>query len=473
MSTGQYGPNILFLMSDEHRADVAGWAGDTVVRTPVLDEIARTGVVFANAYTPSPICVPGRQCLMTGQLPRTCGCLVYGDDLPPFSQTWARHFARHAYRTVCAGKLHHTGPDQMQGWTQRVGGDTTVEDTFVADRDEEAFLRHGVGGRGPGWKWSDAAEIQRARAGHTRNQIFDAYAVQGTIDFVRDYFVDLTYDRATPNRPLLLKVSLLQPHYPYVTDEAKLRHYFNRVRPFVHEPVFEHPFLGQRALRAPGDVSERDVRRATAAYYGMIETIDAHFGAVLGALRDVGQDPDEWIIVYTSDHGEMLGEHGVWEKQKFFEASVRVPLVIRWPAGGLAGGRTVSENVNLCDLFATFCELAGLPLPPDLDSRSLAPLLRGDAAPWDNETISHFGRTNLMIKRGRLKYQYYGEAMPEVLFDLEQDPGETRNHADDPSHQGALAAFRARRSALGYGPNADPHYRNAGYATAGPPVATS
>ncbi len=291
--------------------------------------------------------------------------------------------------------------------------------------------------------------------------------MQGAVDFLRDYFVDLTYDRATPDRPLLLKVSLLQPHYPYVTDEAKLRHYMSRVRPFLGEPVFDHLFLSQRQVRVPGDATERDVRRATAAYYGMIETVDAHFGAVLDALRDVGQDPDEWIIVYTSDHGEMLGEHGIWEKQKFFEASVRVPLVIRWPAGGLAGGRVAGENVNLCDLFATFCDLAGLPVPAGLDSRSLAPLLRGDAAGWDNETVSHFGRTNLMIKRDHLKYQYYGPDIPEVLFDLERDPGETRNHVGDARHRDALAAFRARRKALGYGPDADPNYRNAGYAAAG------
>jgi choline-sulfatase len=194
----------------------------------------------------------------------------------------------------------------------------------------------------------------------------------------------------------------------------------------------------------------------------MIETIDTYYGDTLDALRQVGENLDEWIIVYTSDHGEMLGEHGIWEKQKFFEASVRVPLIIRWPQG-FSGGRTVEQNVNLCDLFATLCDLAGLPVPGGLDSRSLKPLLAGTSTGWNNETISQFGKTNLMIKRDSLKYQYYGPGMPEVLFDLEANPEETINFAEDGRYSAAMAAFRRRCAELGHGPQADPQYTNAGY----------
>jgi choline-sulfatase len=157
----------------------------------------------------------------------------------------------------------------------------------------------------------------------------------------------------------------------------------------------------------------------------------------------------------------MLGQHGVWEKQKFYEASARVPLVVRWPAA--FGPGRVDANVNLCDLYATLCGLAGLETPQGLDSRSLLPLLHGDTTGWCDESVSHFGQTNLMIKRGDLKYQYYGESMPEVLFDLDRDPTETKDFVADPAYAAALETFRARRSALGYGPDADPHYRNAGY----------
>jgi choline-sulfatase len=206
----------------------------------------------------------------------------------------------------------------------------------------------------------------------------------------------------------------------------------------------------------------------------MVETIDAHYGSVLEALRHVGEDLDDWIIVYSSDHGEMLGEHGCWEKTQMFEASARVPLIIRWPRR--FDHRVVEENVNLCDLFATLCELAGVALPErpatvhgaGLDSRSLVPLMRGEPAAWQeryhNETISQFGGRDLMIKRHALKYLSYDrEDVPEVLFDLEKDPGETRSFLDDPAYAEAVAAFRARRAELGFGPDADPNYVNAGY----------
>ena len=456
-------PNILFLMSDEHRADVSGYEGDPVIRTPVLDELAATGVVFSNAYAPSPICVPGRQCMMAGQLSRTCGCQRYGQDLPPFHMTFARQFARYAYATVACGKLHHMGIDQMQGWSQRVAGDVRVATHFIEDRVDAEFARYFQDVRSV--KWSDAKEIKRAGIAYGHNVKRDDMVMDGALSAIRQHFLHPFYDRANPSQPILLKVSLIQPHYPYFTDQNKFEHYLNRVQPFLDQEVFDHPFLSQRAVRVGVDVSQREIRRAVAAYYGMVETIDDHYGAAMRALEHAGQDLDDWIIVYTSDHGEMLGQHGIWEKQKFFEASARVPLIIRWPKR-FPGGRLVEQNVSHCDLFATLCDLAGIPTPPGLDSRSLVPLMEGDAGDWDNETISQFGATNLMIKRDHLKYQYYGEEIPEVLFDLARNPEETVNYIDDPAYAAQVIAFRARLGTLGFGPKADPNYVNAGYASA-------
>ena len=130
---------------------------------------------------------------------------------------------------------------------------------------------------------------------------------------------------------------------------------------------------------------------------------------MLDALDAAGQDLDEWIIIYTSDHGEMLGEHGIWEKQKFFEASVGVPLFIRWPAGFGAEGRTVTENVNLCDLFATLCDFTRCADSGWLGQSAVwRPSVKGDSSGWSGESVSQFGGRNLMIKQGDLKYQYYG-----------------------------------------------------------------
>ena len=454
-------PNILFLMSDEHRPDVTGFEGNEIVRTPVLDELAATGTVFRNAYTPSPICVPGRQCLMSGQLPKTCRCEGWM-DLRPNYPTFARHFAQHAYSTVCCGKLHHQTWDQMQGWTSRPAGDISVATPYLEGRIEEEFKRYE---RPFGeFKWSDTKEVLRAGVGRSQLIENDLDWTQAALRSVERHFNHAQYDRESPDRPIFLKVSLIAPHYPYQIDEERFGYYLNRVDPFLDQQVSEHPFLSRKQVRPGIDASKRELRRATAAYYGMVDHIDTLYGKVIEKLKYVGQDLDDWIIIYTSDHGEMLGEHGIWEKQKFYEASGRVPLIIRWPKG-FDGGNVINENVNLCDLFATLCDLAGLPTPDGLDSRSLVPLLKGDTSDWNNETISQFLTHNVMIKQDHLKYQYYGPDEPEVLFDLEADPAENIDYIDDPAYKDALKNFRARLAELGHGPNADPAYVNAGYTT--------
>ena len=386
---------------------------------------------------------------MAGQLPKTCGALEFGDDLPPFSNTFARVFSEHDYSTVVAGKLHHTGMDVMQGWTQRIGGDTNVSNKLYKNNGEKERRDPQVN---PTLaiknKWSDAKEIKRAGICTKDGYHIDEYTVLGAEQFIRDYFNSPYYDRPGEN-PLLLKVSLIRPHYPYLTTEEKFNYYLNRVEPYLNETVFDHPFLSTRQVKPGVDAEPREIRRATAAYYGMIEELDEHYARILKALELVNQNVDDWIIVYTSDHGEMLGQHGIWEKQKFFEASVRVPLIIRYPKR-FKGGTVVNENVNLCDLYATLCELAGIPIPSGLDSRSLVPLMEGNRKGWNNESISHFGKTNLMIKQDHLKYQYYGEHMPEVLFDLNRNPDETKNYIDDPAYAEDIRAFRKRRIELGY-----------------------
>ncbi|MEM7809244.1 MAG: sulfatase-like hydrolase/transferase [Planctomycetota bacterium] len=447
-------PNILLLMSDEHRYDVAGFAGNDVIRTPFLDKLSATGVTFDNAYTPSPICIPCRQSMAVGQRPRTCGVERYGQDLPPNSMTFARRLGQFGYETCCAGKLHHMGPDQMQGWSRRLGMDFHVGDGF---RDFEVAPPAAPDDPGIG-KWSDAKEVARAGTGHgPATQDVDEYALVGAELFTSEYFADPFYDRPQSHRPLLMMLSFVRPHYPYFTDEDRFRYYLNRVAPYYREPVFDHPFLGSRGI--DDAVSEREVRRATAAYYGMIDEIDADYARFSDHLEHLGQDLDDWWIVYTSDHGEMLGQHGVWEKQKFFEASARVPLVVRPPRAlrdeWQCEGRRVSDNVSLLDLFPTLCD-ASSATPPDghpLDGASLVPLMQGTSRA-SNEVTSEFDGHNLMIKRGPLKYQWYARHADtphaEVLFDLDADPAESRNLIDEPRYAEGLLAFRARRVELGF-----------------------
>jgi choline-sulfatase len=456
-------PNILFLMTDQHRADVCGYAGNRVVRTPTLDRLAATGTVFANAYTPSPVCIPARQCLMAGQLPKTCNCQGW-IDLAPGYRTWAREFSRHAYHTVCCGKLHHIGPDQMQGWRERLAPDAEIRNQYVTrDGDEAEYARYPPS---PGTeRWPLQREIEEAGPINGQIQMLDRHAYEASLDLIDRYFappghIHWQYRHAAADRPLLLKLSFVQPHYPFFAEPERFAYYLDRV-PLYMEERCAHPILGTNPFGTV-NAKEEAVRRATAAYYAMVDRVDDYFGRVLERLESVGEDLDDWIIVFTADHGEMLGQHGLWEKQRFYEGSVRVPLIIRWPRH-FSGGRVVDANVSLCDLFATLCDLAGIRIPGGLDSRSLAPLMAGKTDSWSNEAISQLNRDQLMIKQDNLKYQYYGEGVPEVLFDLAQDPGEERNVASAPEYASAMQHFRQRRAALGHGPRANPNYENAGY----------
>ena len=477
-------PNILFLMSDEHRADMAGFAGDPIVRTPTLDWLANTGVVFRNAYTPSPSCVPARQCMLAGQLPKTCGCEGW-KDLRCGHMTFPRRLGQYGYRTVACGHLHLIGPDQMQGFQLRPAGDVACMDVEDQREAPPAFNSDDPLNLPNSQKWTDLKEVLRAGPGVSWPA--DELAVVAAEHFVEGHFVGAQWDRANPQQPVLLYVGLCDPHYPYRCREDLFRYYLPRVHEFPVQTPFDHPVLGKTSfgtgpLQGGLHVPARAVQRARASYCGQIQTMDERLGRVLEALREAGQDLDDWIIVYCSDHGEMLGEHALWEKQKFFEGSVRVPLIIRYPGAGLSGGLHVDRNVSLCDLFATLCTLAGISVPRGLDSRNLAALVADDrcasvndadasgAAGMDDEVVScfsHLGHRNVMIKQGSLKYQYYANAkgvvFPEVLFDLANDPHETVNCANHPTYAKALRRFRQRLAQLGYGPDASAAYHGAGY----------
>lgn len=416
--------NILFLMADEFRHDVAGFAGNPVARTPHLDGLARNAMIFENAHTPSPVCVPGRQCLATGKYPHQIGCEQFGDDIAPGSQTFARWFSDHGYYTVACGKLHHRGPDQMQGWLHRIGSETAV-------RWPAAYASRSQIGRR---KWAGADDVRGAGAGISPLGIHDDFTVRGTLDLLRMQALGA----APKDAPMLLMVSLQQPHFPLLTSPRLLDYYRDRVPIYWNEPPAGHPFLDKGRIDASDGITEADVRRATATYYGMVEQTDHRFGVVLRALNEAGHDLSQWIIVFTADHGDMLGQHGVWEKRKFYDASVKVPLFFSAP--GLAGGRT-RQIANLVDIFPTLCGLAGLPIPGGLAGHDLF------ADTGNDLTFSQYDANQFMVRQGDLKYLRFPNA-PEVLFDLERDPGENTNLIADPAYAEKRAGLRRELDAL-------------------------
>lgn len=431
-------PNILFLMTDQQRHDLVGFAGNSIIRTPNLDKLAKEGAVFENAYTPSPICIPARQCLMAGQLPRTCGVTTYGEDLSPNYMTFSKLLSQYAYDTVCCGKLHHMGIDQNQGWTNRIGWDGGVESKYIDGCNEESYDT--LKSRSDLW-WPWAKEIKKAGIGKSPHVIVDEYSVQGALLWLEERFVSDHYEKANHDKPVLLKVSLRSPHYPYATDEKRFNYYLDKVKPFIQENSSNHSSLKYNKVKNGIEVSKDEIRNATAAYYGMMENADDLFGQVINKLEAVGQNIDDWFIIFTSDHGDMLGEKGLWMKTLYYDSSAKVPLFIRYPREFKQGQR-ITQNVNLCDLFATICDACDIPIPKGLDSNSLIPLLKGDSINWKNEVISEF-QDSIMIKQDELKYIYYPNAS-EILFDLKNDPEELKNEINNPKYQESIKKFKER-----------------------------
>ena len=430
-------PNILFLMSDQHRFDICGFTGNKTIRTPNLDRLAEDAAIFDNCYTPSPVCVPARQAIAVGKLPWNCGCINYGDDLEPHSMTFARRFSQYGYKTVCCGKLHHSAEDQNQGWMLRVGYDNEVTDRFIDGLIQEERDKYKPA-ESQWWNWT--REVQNAGIGESPYTGRDRIAINGALQVLKEHFISPFYDRPE-HRPLFLKVSLHNPHYPYATDEQKFKYYYDKVKTFYRETAMDHPVVTRDWDQLSPEVTENEVRRATAAYYGQIEKTDEMFGEIIDYLEEIGQDLDNWIIVYTSDHGDMIGEHGIWMKYKYYEGSAKVPFFIRFPQNIYS--HRITENINLCDLFATLCDLTGIDCVEGLDSRSLKPLLEKSADNWDNTSISQLGDT-CMIKQGNLKYQYLGKGQKDVLFDLERDPNEKICFIDEPEYVGPVADFRLK-----------------------------
>lgn len=426
-------PNILILMADELRFDLPGFMGNPVCRTPHMDRIARHATIFDNAYTPSPVCVPARQCLATGKYPLHIGCEYFGDDLEPGALTFARRLSEEGYLAVAAGKLHHRGPDQMQGWMQRLG-------TECAVNWPETPANRGRGQIGR-LKWRGAEELITAGAGESPATIQDGITVDATLAWMQMHFSGMTARCWPEPPPVCLMVSLQQPHFPFLARQELVQYYRDRVPLRASEEPTHHPALSHKALPCGEEVTADQIRDATAAYYALVEQADTEFGRVLAGLESWGQRLEDWVIIVTSDHGEMLGDHALWGKRVFYEGSSRVPLVIRTPGAHEPARRR--ENVNLVDLFPTLCDLAEIDTPDGLDGRSLAPLLRGDAVGRRNDTFAQYEADQFMLKRGNLKYLSFGEWGPDVLFDLASDPGETTNRISELPYFSQAAEMRA------------------------------
>jgi choline-sulfatase len=447
-------PNLLFLFSDQHAQRVAGCYGDAVALTPNLDALAARGVVFDNAYCPSPICVPSRMSMLTARHPSAQECWTNDDHLPTDAPTMAHSLGAAGYRPTLAGRAHFMGPDQLHGYAERFVGDHSPNWAGVP--------RHDMGvleGTNDPWRMS----VEKSGPGRSGYEIKDEATVEAAVAHLHELG---RRPRGGGGRPFALTVGLMLPHAPFVARPEDYRRFEGRVGlPTVPapDPASEHPWLAWwRRDRQITELPEAAIRRARTAYYGLVHRLDAMVGQVLHALDEAGLRQNT-LIVYASDHGEQIGERGLFWKHSFYDDSAKVPVILSWP-GVLPEGERRSQIVNLTDLTCTMLDATGAPPLPDAQATSFLEAAKNGSTPWLDETFSEYCTDAVppwtggmavqqrMIRTGRWKLVYYHGYLPQ-LFDLEADPQERHDLAGDPRYT-ALREQLERRVLDGWDPEA-------------------
>jgi choline-sulfatase len=429
-------PHILLVMADQLAACALSAYGNDVARAPNLERLAGEGVVFERALCASPLCAPSRASLMTGLLPSRTGAFDNAGELPAAVPTFAHHLRAAGYRTVLAGKMHFIGPDQLHGFEER-----PVPDVYPAGLDWIAD-----------WRLNDD---ERLPWYHDLGSVLRAGPVRATLQLAYDEEVASQARRAitetarNPSRPLLLVASFTHPHDPYEVPPE----YWERYEgvdidvPAFHDPP-EPIDLPTRRLRTMLEsdrtpVAHDRVLGARRGYYGAISLLDDHVGSLLTTLAQHGL-ADDTVVVVTSDHGDMLGERGLWYKMAPFEGSIRVPLIFHAP--GRFPARRIARPVSLLDLAPTLVDLAqGTPLN-GLDGVSLAAALSNDNLPERDLPLEYLAEgvraPQVTLVRRELKL-VRGLGEPDLVYDVARDPWERENLAGDPDRRDEVDSLAA------------------------------
>ena len=428
-------PNLLVLMSDQHNPHVYGAYGDRTVKTPNLDSLAQNGVTFEHTYCQAPLCVPSRMTFLTGQQASEIKVWTNSDYLPSDIPTFAHSLGAEGYEATLIGRMHFNGVDQWHGFEKRLVGSLAPVYPHTPIPLPPRLL---IGAQG-----SSHAAVALAGPGRMSYQVYDEQVAKATVDFLRQKAKE-------KGRPFCAVSGFVLPHPPFICLKEDWDYYFERVgMPQMPPDYFEklHPAIKiWRQRRGLAKVTAEEVRRARVAYYGLVTHFDRQVGLILRSLRETGLDKNT-VVVYTSDHGEMAGELGMWWKSSFYEGSVSVPLVFACP-GRLPAGKRVREVASLVDVGPTLLDLAGGEKMPAATGRSLAKLLTGQDADWPNEAFSEYPSSlgvpaSRMIRRGKWKLIHYEGDRPQ-LFDLESDPHEYRDLGESPEHAPIREKLHAR-----------------------------
>ena len=429
-------PNFLIIMVDQLNGTFFPDGPADWLHTPNLKRLASNSVRFRNAYTASPLCAPGRASFMSGQLPSQNG--VY-DNAAEFSSTiptYAHHLRRAGYQTCLSGKMHFVGPDQLHGFEERLTTDIYPADfgwTPDYSKPDERIE----------WWYHNLGSVTGAGIGEISNQLeYD--------DEVAFNAKSKIYDLARGHdpRPWCLTVSFTHPHDPYVARKKYWDLYENcsHLLPDVSKISYEdHDVHSKRIFDANDwrsyEIDDVMIERSRRAYFANISYLDDQIGELLKTLEETDQ---EAIIIFVSDHGDMLGERGLWFKMSFFEGSSRVPLMI---SASSMGSQVINSPVSTIDLCPTICDLAGITMSevtPWITGESLCGIMRGEKrqSPVLMEYAAEASHAPMVcIRRERWKY-IFCSLDPEQLFDLDKDPHELDNLIEKTDYKSIVQSFR-------------------------------
>ena len=425
-------------MADQLAARYLGAYGHPLVKTPNLSRLATEGVVFENCYSPSPLCAPARATVMNGLLSSRTGVYDNAAEFPSAIPSWAHYLRKEGYKTCLSGKMHFVGPDQLHGLEERL-----TTDIYPADFGWTPDWR--LRQERIDWWYHNMTSVLQPGIAEISNQLeFD--------DDVAFQAVRKIYDHARfdSNKPLALLTSFTHPHDPYAARKEFWDLYRDQDIDMPKTPRMAKRELDSHSQRlyemsAMDDytVTDADIRAARHGYYANISYVDSLVGTLIDTLDKTGM-LDSTIIVFTSDHGDFLGERGLWYKMSFLEPSAHVPLIIWQPKRFKS--RRVKEPVSLADILPTFADLgAGQPvaLARKVDGRSLVPLLQGasespQATCWGEYLAEGAIAPVYMLRRGPWKF-IHSPVDPDQLFNVDEDPEERNNLAPGNS---VAAGFR-------------------------------
>ena len=434
-------PNFLIFMVDQLCGTLFEDGPADFLHAPNLKRLSSKAVNFSASYCASPLCVPARAAFMSGRLPSHTGVYDNAAEFPASIPTFAHLLRRAGYDTVLAGKMHFIGPDQLHGFETRLTTDIYPADfgwTPDWSKPNERI----------DWWYHNLSSVTGAGIAETTNQLeFDdevAFCARAQVHRLA---------RRKGDRPFCLTVSFTHPHDPYVTRKPYWDLYDDDLPPpgvaaIPREDQDPHSLRLLDACDAAGfSITDQDVGDARRAYFANVSYLDEKIGEVLDALRACRLD-ENTVVVFLSDHGDMLGERGLWFKMSCFDPSVRVPLMIHAPSR--FSPSRIDAAVSTLDILPTLMDLAGADageLAGELDGESLVPLLEGRAPSGDRVVTAEYAAEGaiapvVMLRKNQMKLVYC-EADPPQLFDLETDPDELDNLAASPAHAGMLTAMRA------------------------------